>query len=191
MLNRVCQLGRGAWLRGTGHCSFIKTDVLACVVRGPHSATPTCPPPSRGFSHDGSSAGAHCTISSFPGRKGPGMEPSLLPPVPCCCSCHPVPLTLPDQVTKQTFLPHLPPAVGPWGWSHPPRPFSKPTPPSTLSASLVAGADQAPCGRAHLCGSGLGRVGVQAAAAVYRGGPRAGRYPVALGSWWEPQQGLG
>lgn len=59
-------------MRGTGHCSFIKTDVLACVARGPRSATPTCPPPSRGFSHDGSSAGL--TAQFLPSREGRDRE---------------------------------------------------------------------------------------------------------------------
>lgn len=159
--NLVCQLGRGAVL-GTRHRLFIKTDVLACVVQGPRSATPPCPPPPRGFSHDGNSARlAAQFLSSFPEAGGGTGNGAVLAPacLTCYCSCHPSHTSWPGHETG------LPP--GPWGWSHPPWPFSKPNPPSTLSASLVAGAEQAPCGRAHLCGSGLRRVGVQAAAAVY------------------------
>lgn len=80
--NLVCQLGRGAVL-GTRHRLFIKTDVLACVVQGPRSATPPCPPPPRGFSHDGNSArlAAQLPLPSRRPAEGPGMEPSLLPPV--------------------------------------------------------------------------------------------------------------
>lgn len=111
--NLVCQLGRGAVL-GTRHRLFIKTDVLACVVQGPRSATPPCPPPPRGFSHDGNSARlAAQFLSSFPEAGGGTGNGAVLAPacLTCYCSCHPSHTSWPGHETG------LPPESPAGSWS--------------------------------------------------------------------------
>lgn len=120
------------------------------------------------------------------------MELPLLLPVPCWCGCHPFPTSCPGCTA---FLR---------------RPSSRiccsrclglvlsslailQTDPSlALPALPVAGADQVHRNRAHpVCGTGLGRTGVQAAA-VYLSRSPCCQHPVAwelvgasLGAWVE------